>query len=452
MDEIRARLDAVLNAPERSRAYERWVAEQPNETDDYLFASARVRFRALDEDVPIVPGDLKLVARKDGCELASPSLGGSVLMIGLDLTQLERVLARIDGRRTVAELKVSAGRHGPVFERLLSQTLGLISFVPGAVASLEMALPGTEIVRFPGSPYELVRAYWSNMAEVRQLAERSLEEFSGSDPLGLLRSLHVVSLLGADLQTFYRPASRIARTGVRPGVLYDTEPVHVNAGSSRLLLAGPRIGVGFVGGERYHQLLAERAGDPGSLLPERAIEVEGIDWGQVLTGRAAGETRDAPWFCPPRPLTDAHFHALFSAYSSALAAAAGADRARLIRDLAHFHYRFVRLHPFRCANQSLAMNLVNLVLRRVRGAGMPHLLLDQLALRLDEAAFARVFELAADEYTIQGEPRERWRLHREKKSRVYGLIQALQRTPNISDADRLVGADVAAARAALILD
>jgi hypothetical protein len=290
------------------------------------------------------------------------------------------------------------------------------------------------------------------MASVRELAERSLDQFSGPDALNLLRRLHVVSLLGADLETFYRPASRIARTGVRPGALYDTEPRHVHTGSTRLLLAGPRVGVGFVGGERYHRALAERAGDPESLLPERAIEIDGLDWGRVVTGRAVGEERDGAWFCPPRPLTDAHLHALFSAFSEALEASVRDDGARVVRELARFHYRFVRLHPFRCANQSLAMNLVNRVLCRARGAGMPHLLLDQLALRFDEAAYVRVFELAVSEYTIRGEPRERWRLHREKKTRAYALITALQGASNAPDAVAVVRADAAGARAALILD
>ena len=371
-----------------------------------------------------------------------------MLVTGVGRAELDRALGQIDGRRTLAELRVRAGRDRPALERLLAQTLGLVSFVPGAISALESALPGTEIVRFPGAPYELVRAYWTNMASVRRLAESSLDDFRGPDASSLLRRLHVVLLLGENLETFYRPASRITRGGVRPGALYTSEARHVSAGETRLLLSGPRVGVGFAGGERYHRALAEAASDLDSLLPERTIQMDGLDWGSVLTGRSVDDERDAAWFCPPRPLTDAHFEAVFSAFNAALAAEHSASA---IRELACFHYRFVRLHPFRCANQSLAMNLLNLVLVRICGAGMPHLLLDQLALRFNEPAYTRIFELAVAEYSIAGEPRERWRLHREKKALAYALIESLKHAANVSDIEALLRSDPRAARAALIL-
>jgi hypothetical protein len=360
---------------------------------------------------------------------------------------LERVAALIDGQRTLSELRTAAGQDRPALERVVAQALGLLVFAPGALAALEAELSGTEIVRFPGVPYEIERAYWENMIDVRKHALATLGELE-SEPLEWLRRLHVLSLLGTDLANFYRPASRITEGGVQPGAIYTT-PVHVKRGERALLLGGPRVGVGFVGGEAYHRLLAERAGDPECLLAARAIESDGLSWGEVVTGRAAGDSRDAAWFLPPRPLLPAHFDALFEAYRDALGAYDAGDAKQGTRELSRFHYRFVRMHPFRCANQSLSMNLVNLALSRTRGAGMPHLLLDQLALRFTLPAYERVFALAVEQYAIAGTPLERWRAHREKKALSYGFIQRLQR-PGESGA-ALAEAQPAAARASLIL-
>jgi hypothetical protein len=446
--DLRARLDSVLEGRWDMRAYERWLAEQARDRDDYLFASAKARFHAEGEDVLVAPPDLVLDTRRNAPELASASLGGGVAIQGVARPTLERVAALIDGQRTLSELRTAAGQDRPALERVVAQALGLLVFAPGALAALEAELSGTEIVRFPGVPYEIERAYWENMIDARKHALATLGELE-SEPLAWLRRLHVLSLLGTDLANFYRPASRITEGGVRPGAIYTT-PVHVKRGERALLLGGPRVGVGFVGGEAYHRLLAERAGDPECLLPARAIESDGLSWGEVVTGRAAGDKQDAAWFLPPRPLTDGHFHALFEAYRNALAAYDANDAERGTRELSRFHYRFVRLHPFRCANQSLSMNLVNLALSRTRGAGMPHLLLDQLALRFTLPAYERVFALAVEQYALAGEPLERWRAHREKKAMSYGFIQGLQRPGEHGVA--LPHEDQAAAQAALILD
>lgn len=445
---LRARLDSVLEGRWDMRAYERWLAEQTRDRDDYLFASAKARFRAEGEDVLVAPPDLVVRTGKNGVELASASIGGGIAIEGVTRPLLERVAALIDGQRTLSELETAAGRDRAALERVVAQALGLLVFVPGALAALEAELSGTELVRFPGAPYEIVRGYWQNMIDTRKYAVETLGELE-PEPLDWLRRLHVVLLMGSGLTSFYRPASRITEGGVRPGAVYDT-PVNVKRGERALLLGGPRVGVGFVGGEAYHRLLAERAGDPECLLPARALQSDGLAWGEVVTGRAATDQQDAAWFLPPRPLLPAHFDALFAAYRNALLAYDAGDTESGTRELSRFHYRFVRLHPFRCANQSLSMNLVNLALGRSRGAGMPHLLLDQLALRFTLPAYERVFALAVDQYAIAGTALERWRAHREKKALSYAFIQRLQR-PTESGA-ALAKSEPRAARASLILD
>ena len=87
------------------------------------------------------------------------------------------ILRAMDGERTVAELEQVAGVRPRDLRRLLKAAFGVLVFAPLAVASLERRLSGLEITRFPGSPYEIVRAYWQNMIAVRDHAP-SLEQAS----------------------------------------------------------------------------------------------------------------------------------------------------------------------------------------------------------------------------------------------------------------------------------
>ena len=62
--------------------------------------------------------------------------------------------------------------------------------------------------------------------------------------------------------------------------------------------------------------------------------------------------------------------------------------------LAAFHWRFVRLHALPSGNQSLSMSFVNAAVGRLFGVGIPHLLLDQLALRFELVAYQQLFARA----------------------------------------------------------
>src|SRR5262249_24017915 len=153
-------------------------------------------------------------------------------------------------------------------------------------------------------------------------------------------------------------------------------------------VSGPRVNAVPIGGERYQELLARSVDDMASLATERALtDDEGLAWGRVVTAKADADTAPAPWFCPPRPFADAHFAAVFRSLSAAREAGY-TDEA--IRHAAGVHFRLVRLHPFVSGNQSIAMALVNGLLRPVVGAGLPHLVLDHLALRLALPAYERV--------------------------------------------------------------
>ena len=86
---------------------------------------------------------------------------------------------------------------------------------------------------------------------------------------------------------------------------------------------------------------------------------------------------------------------LLAELNAATAAEAARDLPAALRALAAFHYHFVRVHPLPSGNQSLSMNFVNARLQRLLGTGIPHLLLDQLALRFELSAYQRLFARAA---------------------------------------------------------
>jgi len=443
-----AELDAVLEVPWQLVDYERWLATQPA-SDDYLFTQALPRFRASARDVLKKPADLSARSAAQGVELVSALLGGALSLSGVSRAQAERVLSLIDGDRSVAELR-SLAPDRQVFERLLELCLGKVLFVPLAVAELEARVSGTELVRFVGNPYEIVRTYWENMVEVREHAQITLQDALTADTaLRWLRRLHVVALMGRSLDRFYRPPSRLAGSGIRPGALYTRTSELLDTPTETLILSGPRVGSALLGGEHYQALLFEH--DPEALAPTRRLrDPSGLDWGRLVHGRAPDEAKAIAWFLPPRPITERHLSALFEAFADAVHASNRADNAGTLQGLAQFHFRFVRLHPFRGANQSLCMNLVNLLLGR-GGAAIPQLLLDQLALRSGETAYLELFRRAVTAYRTSGDSNARWSALNQKKQLSYALIERLQRAPSLTAARELVQAAPDAAAAALLL-
>ena len=134
------------------------------------------------------------------------------------------------------------------------------------------------------------------MHDVRELSALALSEAHDTHTfVRALQRLHVLTLLGASLDNFYRPASRTSARGVRPGALYVSETRSERHGEETLLLEGPRVGVPFVGGFNYHALVC--AHDRAALEPEREIRDEqGLSWGRVVRGRAAQERSHAASF------------------------------------------------------------------------------------------------------------------------------------------------------------
>lgn len=431
--------------------YERFLREAPDAGDDYLRTEARVRFEPHDDDVLLAPPGLTVSASAAGAVLSAQTLPQAIVVPGVSRDSVRTFVAALDGNATLATARKVAGLERDAELRLLGAAFGIALFAPHAVTALERAVSGAEIVRFPGSPYEIVRSYWANMAAVRARF-KELEASLGDARQSFveLAKLHVVALLGESGRSFYRPESRVVRRGLTPGALWQTQSRIEETPEGTRFVDGPRVHAPLLGGEAYSALLAELTGDPEATFGRRELSDDGLGWGRIVTAQAEGDSAPAPWFCPPRPLTLAHAESLFGALRRAIQAADADDQRGALDALADFHQRMVRLHPFRACNQALAMNVVNAVLARVAGAGMPHLVLDHMALRFAPAAYRRLFALAARGWCVEGAPAFRLTHLLRKKGEYFALLGRLTAASDADAAAILARTSPDAARLALL--
>jgi hypothetical protein len=402
--------------------------------------------------------DVTVGVERGGLALAAPRAASALLIPGFDAAAGPTVLAllrELDGQRPLAAVRAGLPTDRiALFDAVLEVAFGKLIFAPVSLFAAERAVSGIEITRFPGSPYEIGRSYWLNMGAVRARLGALLGALGDDDGfLRELRRLHVIALMGADLSHFYQPASPISSTRATPGrlMLGATEVVDTPQGC--LIVAGARVAAALVGGARYHELLAESLPEPpqpGESGP--VFAAEGLDWGRVLHARAPGEAADAPWFVPPRPLSRSHLRALREALAGAERAARAADRAGALHALATFHWLFVRLHPFHCGNQSLAMNIVNGVALSL-GATMPHLMLDHLAFRHGPHAYARLFARAGSVYADpHANVASRYQRLASNRTRTFALLEKLDGAPSMDAARALLRADPTGAELLLLRD
>jgi hypothetical protein len=199
--------------------------------------------------------------------------------------------------------------------------------------------------------------------------------------------------------------------------------------------------------------LVESLGDEAALAGREVRLGSGASLGRTLRCRALGDVEEAIWFLPPRPLSLAHAEALFEAFEQALLSAVPGAGESFLSAAARFHQRFVRLHPFRCANQSLAHALLGVLFERAGRGPMPHLLLDHFALRLDEAAYARLFVRAADVFNLGvAEPAAVWREQALRTTKATAFVTACGRAGDAAACHSLLASDSAGAQAALVAD
>lgn len=418
----------------RDELYRRFVESAPPSDDGYLFERPRTRFWPEPGD-ELVAAPVRLTAAEGSVRLQLQ--GASLELSGLTLDTVQAALRALPC--SLARLTIVLGPQTSTF---IEQTFAKVVFAPAAVAELEARLPALEIVRFPGSPYEVVRAYWRNMTHVRS---RLQEEGISADPRELCRQLlefHRLALTGepssGSRSSFYLPASRLGRKRPLPGTLLTT---------------AARVSAPLLGGSHYWNLLAESVSDLPAVAPGRELFVDGLPLGRVVLERAEGETDMRPWFLVPRPLDERYFELLALELERAAQACSEGRVAGAISALAAFHYYFVRLHPLPSANQSLAMSYVNALLHPLLGVGIPHLLLDQLALRFDLPAYRRLFQRAVSAWSVPLQnAADRVRHALRRTAELNAFVSELNETASLLEARALSSERREACRLALLID
>jgi hypothetical protein len=457
---LTADLDRIVDFPWEVLEYLSWLRQRSSSReapDGYLFEAPRVRFTLAETDLVIAERDIRVSIAASGLRLTAPRAASEVAVEGLDASEreaVERLLFQLDGQAPLGALRARLDAPSErVLDALLGAAFGKLIFAPLAVMTAERAISGIEITRFPGSPYEVARPYWKNMGAVRAAAGPLLEAVDDDQAfVRELRKLHVVLLMGADLQSYYQPASPISSGRAAPGRFMLTPAELIDGPDGVLFVSGPRVAAVPLGGMLYHELLVRSLGRPDAAPLGRADPAK-LDWGRLVHARAPTDPAPAPWYCPPRPLHAEHLRALRGSLAAAMRAARAADRSACVAALAAFHQDFVRLHPFHCGNQSLAMNLVNGVLSQALGGGMPHLILDHLAFRLSPEAYARVFRRAVDAYV---EPSTsvtaRYLRLASNRTRTFELIRQIGSASTLEEALALTQADTTTARLLLLTD
>jgi hypothetical protein len=437
----------------RLAAYQAFVAAEhvAREGDGYLFDVPRCRF-ALEpaDELRLAPGT---TLQRDGAtaKLVLP-VAAELAISGIPFELLQKAVRELPC--TYSRLVITLGTACPSF---LEQTFSKLLFAPRAVAELEVDVPSVEIVRFPGSPYEVVRSYWRNAIAVRrELEARALPE-TPAELRALITELHELMLLGAPddpgRSSFYLPASLLGRKRPEPGRFYEEPSRFERRGAETILTSGARVAVPLLGGLLYWQLLAESVNDDGALADEREIATGDVPLGRIVLARAEDEPQAKPWFLPPRPLLDAHFEELLHSLTQAHVAARAQEPELAVKALSRFHYRFVRVHPLPSANQSLSMSFVNVVLRRLFGVGMPHLLLDQLALRFTPGAYEQLFARAARAWiTPFPSPAERLRHLVRNRQALDAFVSEVTDAPSRLEARALIAENPVGAHLSLLSD
>jgi hypothetical protein len=451
----------IVDFPWEVLEYLSWLRQQPSSRsapNNYLFDAPRVRFAPAEPDLIVAERDISLSIAASALCLSAPRAASVVAIPSLGESErpvAEAILRRFDGQTSLgiirAGLETGSAR---VFDAVLEATFGKLLFAPLAVMTLERAISGIEITRFPGSPYEVARPYWKNMATVRAASDDLFAALENDEAFSReLRKLHVLLLMGEDLQSYYQPASPISSGRAAPGRFMLTAAEVLETAGSVVFVSGPRVADATAGGARYHELLYRTLGEPEAALPRHFQDQAGLDWGRLVIARAATDASSAVWYCPPRPLRREHLRALREALATAERTARAADRSACLEALASFHQNFVRLHPFHCGNQSLAMNLVNRVANQRLGAGLPHLMLDNLAFRLSPGSYAHVFRRAVDAYT-EPAPNVAARYLRlaSNRTRTFDLARRLEGARTVEEAAALTRADAATARLLLLTD
>lgn len=448
-------LDEILRAPWVLADYQNWLDQKPVKADDdYLYSQSRIRFAPADQDQLIIPESLALVTVGTEKAIRISEHATPIRVPALRKAHLESLFTTLRGQPLLIELPLAAGVPVAVCDQLLQIGFGRFIYAPSTVEDLETRARAAEIVRFPGSPYEIVRNYWVNVGQLTAHALKTLDQPSDAASfVRWLRELHVRLLLGEDFATFYCPSSPIAEIRVAPGALYTRSTQTVATSRGRFIVSGPRVNASAVGGPRYQDLLWQSLKAVTPTVSEHKILDQGACWGTLIAARARSEELDREWFLPPRPMNAANWESLWQSWAAAVRAAEGKHKLDCISQLGRFHWYFVHLHPFSCANQSLAFALVNCLLNQINGCGIPQLVLDHCALRLNYPDYVRVFRRAVAAWsTSEFTPLARHKDRMQKRQMLDSFVTQLNKSKTEHDAISISDHNSEAARLALLVD
>lgn len=371
----------ILKLPINYLRYLNWhkQSEQKNKrVSSNLFGISypRPRFEFTDDDIPKLTIGLQLKAI-GSYTLVYSEYGETVLE--LDYGVLSSMLDLINGSK-VHELISRAIKHNLEIDvEIVNKLIGIAIIAPDTIEDLELAVPGISIVRIPFSPYQIVRNYWKNMIEVRKEIEIDLFK-KNSDVLEQIKRLHITTLMGSNLRTFYKPDSGVSDISIWPGHFRNNE-----------------TGVSY-GGEEFSVYMHIVAYSLDITIKD-SWEVNWNDCGQYW---GKGFVFDhITYYYPP----DAPFSSQLDQLCTLLMALPSKvdhiELPKALSNVAKFHQRFIQLHPFECANQSLAMCIVNHFLQKWIGSCIPHLQLDMVAFFLSPENYSRYFARAIKYYAVK---------------------------------------------------
>ncbi|MGZ4969534.1 MAG: hypothetical protein ACXV8O_09695 [Methylobacter sp.] len=433
--------NAILELPVNYFRYLEWHkhseqrAKRARRTaSEGIFEIHEPRFELCLEDVAEKVPDLH--TRAVGKHTLIESEHGEIVL-DVPIKDINRILDHVDGSLTFNEILDQAHLQKwtmPDNEVLqtVNAMLGVAIVIPSAIDELESAIPGLSIGRFPLSPYDVVRGYWKNMGDLRIELESFYLKGNANEWTCQLRRLHLIALMGADLTSFYKPNSQVSDVTVWPGHFRFDERIHV------LLPAE------FTG---YLKMVAFSLDI--TLKDQFVIRWEdgGQKWGVAeLSGNKAS-------YCPSATPIAGQLEQLCSMLAALPCSVTDANAVDAISALAAFHQRFAQLHPFACANQSVAMNIVNHFLNKWFNTCMPHLYLDMVAFFISADSYARYFARAVKFYSVKiNEAQSIYPEFKRRSQRMNQFIPRLMPAAQKGELAEVLGQEPEAARDLLLFD
>ncbi len=448
-------LDEILSVPWVLNDYQNWLNRTPAPPKgDYLFSQSLTRFAPIDNDRLVLLDSAAIEDLQGEVGIRVSEQLAPIRVPSISRREVEAIVSALRKQPLLVELPLRSGVAAASCDRFLRIGFGQFIFAPAALENLEKRVCAAEIVRFPASPYEITRNYWANVGHLSSNVPTELSAWPDvSSFVRWLRVLHVHLLLGEQFDSFYRPSSPIAHRRVEPGALYARLTRIVNSEFGIFILDGPRINAKRLGGSNYHRLLSKSVGI-GELNSDDCEFYENKEsWGRLVNGRSNSEEQVGDWFLPARPLKAAHWDLLWGTWELAMNAVEKHDPLNCVEHLGRFHWYFVHLHPFTCANQSLAFALVNCLLNRVNGSGIPQLVLDQLALRMTCEAYTRLFGRAVVTWsTSESGPLTRHKDRMQKRQVLDTFLSRLDESKVPPELMSVLREDPHGARLALLVD